>query len=389
MAPGRQIRPIPLSLGGIPDTRNLIGRDGQAARVADLLQQSHGVVLTGDRRVGKTSLARLVEERLTGAGVRVARTSAQRESMADFARALHDAVLAASPTGAARRELERWSIGIDAGPITVERDRVSASLDDLVRRATASSPTADGTGLVLIVDEVPELARLLDVTTPGAGAALLGTLRRLRQDNSGRLSMLLLGSIGFHHVSDDAPGTLNDLVQEPVGAIAADDGAYLARCLMLGARVTPTDDRAVAERITVCAEGIPYYIQQIVFALSKRRGIVSPEHVDQVVTDALTDPVDPWNLRHYLQRIEPYYGAADAEAVATVLDRFAATGEPLGVDDVRHDPAVASLDPPPSRARLVGWIEKLEQDHYLDRVDVTRSRWRSGLIRRAWLAGRR
>ncbi|MFN8096940.1 MAG: ATP-binding protein [Dermatophilaceae bacterium] len=384
--PPRPVRPMPLSLGGIPDLRNVIGRDEQADTIAGLLRTSHGVVLTGDRRVGKTSLARLVEMRLAAAGVRVARTSAQRESLADFARALHEAVLAATPTGAARRELERWSVGVEFGPLTLERDRVSASLDDLVTRATAGH---DDVSLVLVIDEVPELARLIDAREPGSGGALLGTLRRLRQERSGRLSMLLLGSIGFHHVSDDAPGTLNDLIQEPVGPISHDDATYLARCLMLGSGVTPVDDAAVADRIATTAEDVPYYVQQIVFALSRRRGAVVPDHVDAVVAAALTDPGDPWNLRHYLQRIEPYYGTADAEAVATVLDCFAASTAPLSADDVRQAAAVAGLEPQPSRARLVRWIEKLEQDHYLHRVDIARSRWRSALIRRAWLAGRR
>lgn len=384
--PRRQVRPMPLALGGIPDLRNLIGRDEQADVIAELLRISHGVVLTGDRRVGKTSLARLVEARLSAQGVRVARTSAQRESLADFARALHDAILAATPSGAIRRELERWSVGVGAGPLTVERDRVSASLDDLVTRATKGS---DDVTLVLIVDEVPELARLLDAREPGSGAVLLGTLRRLRQERSGRLSMLLLGSIGFHHVSDDAPGTLNDLVQEPVGPITREDAAYLAQCLMLGARVTPADDAAVAARIALAAEDIPYYVQQIVFALSKRRGAILPEHVTDIVDRALTDPSDPWNLRHYRQRLQHYYGPDDTDAVETILDRFAAAPGPLTVDEIAADPAVAGLDPRPSRSRIVRWIEKLEQDHYLDRVDIARSRWRSELIRRAWLASRR
>lgn len=381
----RRIRPIPLSLGGIPDLRNLVGRDAEAEQIAELLTSSHGVVLTGDRRVGKTSLARLVEARLSGQGIRVARTSAQRESLADFARALQDAIVAATPKGSARRELERWSLGIEAGPLVLERDRVTASLDDLIGRATA-----EGSGpLVLVIDEVPELARLMEGREPGSGAALLGTLRRLRQDHSGAVSMLMLGSIGFHHVSDDAPGTLNDLVLRPVGAIAPEDAAYLAQCLMLGAGVVPVDDAAVGQRIASAAEDVPYYVQQIVFALSKRRSLALPEHVDGVVEAALTDANDPWNLRHYIQRLEPYYGNDDAETVATVLDRFAATPGPLGADEIRADPAVAGLDPPPPRARIVRWIEKLEQDHYLDRVDITRSRWRSELLRRAWQAGRR
>lgn len=381
----RRIRPIPLSLGGIPDLRNLVGRDSESADIAELLTSSHGVVLTGDRRVGKTSLARLVEERLRDQGIRVARTSAQRESLADFARALQDAIVAATPAGPGRRELERWSLAIEAGPLVMERDRVSASLDDLVGRATAG---ASGP-LVLVIDEVPELARLMESREPGSGAALLGTLRRLRQDHSGRVSMLLLGSIGFHHVSDDAPGTLNDLVLRPVDAIAHEDAAYLAQCLMLGAGVVPVDDAVVARRIATAAEDVPYYVQQIVFALSKRRAMVLAEHVDGVVAAALTDPNDPWNLRHYVQRLEPYYGVDHAETVATVLDRFAASINPLDADEIRGDPAVAGLDPPPPRARIVQWIEKLEQDHYLERVDVTRSRWRSELLRRAWRAGRR
>ena len=61
---------------------------------------------------------------------------------------------------------------------------------------------------------------------------------------------------------------------------------------MLGSGVTPVDDAAVADRIATTAEDVPYYVQQIVFALSRRR-VLSPDHVDAVVAAALTDPGDP------------------------------------------------------------------------------------------------
>jgi archaellum biogenesis ATPase FlaH len=379
----RRIRPIAVTLGGIPDLRDLVGRDELATEVAADLARGQGVLLTGDRRVGKTSVSRLVEARLREAGHHVVQVSAERVSFADFIDALA-AQLAKGLGNAVTQELAKWRAKVKAGPFfEAERGQSTRSLDELLAVAAAGRQRR----VVLIVDEVPVLALRMEQQANGSGAALLDTLRRVRQTHSDGLAMLLLGSIGFHHVVRSAPGSINDVDKQPVGPVSPADGAYLARCLMAGERVDCTDPQAVADAIHEAAEGIPYYIQHLVKAARDRQrtdGVTTPDTPIQLVDSALRHEDDPWNLRHYRDRVPEYYPGREDLAYA-VLDVLAAAPEPLGIDDVLRLLASTTDLTTPSRRALVDLVELLEQDHYLRRVDAA-SVFRSELVRRAWLA---
>ena len=380
----RRIRPIAVTLGGIPDLRDLVGRDELATEVAADLARGQGVLLTGDRRVGKTSVSRLVEARLREAGHHVVQVSAERVSFADFIDALADQ-LAKGLGNAVTKELAKWRATVKAGPFfEAERGQSTRSLDELLALAATAGRERR---VVLIVDEVPVLALRMEQQANGTGAALLDTLRRVRQTHSDGLAMLLLGSIGFHHVVRSAPGSINDVDKQPVGPVSPADGAYLARCLMAGERVDCTDAQAVAVAIHEAAEGIPYYIQHLVKAARDRQrtdGVTTPDTPIQLVDSALRHEDDPWNLRHYRDRVPEYYPGREDLAYA-VLDVLAQAPEPLGIDDVLRLLASTTDLATPSRRALVDLVELLEQDHYLRRVDAA-SAFRSELVRRAWLA---
>lgn len=160
---------------------------------------------------------------------------------------------------------------------------------------------------MLFIDEVTVLARNLERERPGGGDAFLHLLRRFRQDNSGRLATVLSGSIGFHHVSEDALSSVNDIRKVTVGPIRHDHATYLAECLLLGTNVPTTDRHLVAESVAAAAENVPYYIQHLV-AAAAREGSVQPHRIAELLSAAIIDPHDPWDLRHYRDRLRNYYG---------------------------------------------------------------------------------
>ncbi|PRC50185.1 hypothetical protein C6A85_70795, partial [Mycobacterium sp. ITM-2017-0098] len=101
------------------------------------------------------------------------------------------------------QELARIRLTLTAGPVRLERDsRAAATLDELLDRAIRR---ARGRILALFIDEVSVLARNLERAHAGAGDTFLHLLRRVRQENPGKVATVLSGSIGFHHVSADAP----------------------------------------------------------------------------------------------------------------------------------------------------------------------------------------
>jgi len=367
------------------DPEHMIGRDAELQRTFDAFA-SVGVILTGERRLGKTSLALLVALKAREHGWDVVRQSAEGfQSLADFSAALIWRLdESRGPLLRAASGLrERWTLkgpGVQIAPATAPR-----LLDDIVTSAVKASRKR----LLLILDELPVLARELERATPGAGMAMLHTLRRLRQEHPDRLRMLCLGSIGFHHVlRGDSQGALNELDPQRLGPLSHDDATYLAACIFRHGRAPAAYERLVAPVVAEHAEGAPYYVHQIVADIMRDHPArCSARDVERIVDMALVDPDDRWDLRHYFSRVRPYYGE-DAPLAGAILDDIA--GEPSGValvDLLRRLGAHRQLAPIDEElARDV--IHRLEADHYLVRDAADRRRFAFELVRRAWIARR-
>lgn len=374
-----------LVVGGVVPVEDVVGRVRESNEVLASLPNS-GAVLVGDRRHGKTSLARLVQRMAADSGAVVVSVSAERETYAEFVAALISELARLDPAWA--QELARIRLTLTAGPVRLERDsRAAATLDDLLDRAVRR---AGSRILALFIDEDSVLARNLERASPGSGDTFLHLLRRVRQENPGRVATVLSGSIGFHHVSADAPSTVNDIPKIAVGPIRSDHATYLAECLLLGSGVPTTDRHEVAAAIAAAAENVPYYIQHLVAAARKSwqdtQVAPYPELIDLLVLDAIESPYDPWDLRHYRDRLPHYYGA-DAPAIAGLLDIYAHAAGQVGVDTVLMR-LRSEGSPIGDRAQLVSFIERLTLDHYLVRTGDTDG-FASPLLQRAWKAMRR
>lgn len=374
-----------VAIGGIPELADIVGREREKHAVLRALD-GHGCRLTGDRRFGKTSLARLVEADCATRGDVVVRLSAERQSLADFVAAL--AAGLAKADSAVKRELDRWSVGFDVGVLSGDRAASARSLDSLVQ---AAASTVRDRKLVLLIDEIPVLAKAMNAQAPGSGAEVLHLLRRLRQDFSGRLAMVLSGSIGFHHVAQDALGAVNDIEPIQVGPLPASEAEYLAHSLLLGETVPTTDIGAVAAAVSVAAEGVPYYIHHLVNSALTRASLgdrIAPDVIPGLVQDALTNADDPWGLKHYRHRVPYYYGEDREDLVVAVLDIHADAAGSVGIDETARLLGAIDLESRPRRRELVDLVDLLEADHYLARVG-TESQFVSNLVRRAWIAHRR
>lgn len=379
------VRPMSLVVGGIVRPEDVVGRIRDAAAVVESLRHS-GAVLVGDRRHGKTSLSRVVQQNVARTGAVVIATSAERETYADFVAALAAQLARLNPAWA--EELSKLRVTLTAGPLKVERDgRAAAALDELLSRAV---DRAGDRQLVLFIDEVTVLARNLERREAGAGDNFLHTLRRFRQEHDGKVATVLSGSIGFHHVSIDAPSTVNDIRKILVGPIRTDHATYLAECLLLGIGVNAADARVIGPAIAAAAENVPYYIQHLVAASQTswrhNRLLPPPDHIPDLVTAAIEDPTDPWDLKHYRDRLTHYYGS-DAGDAAKLLDIYAHAHGSLDVDEtlklLRGEGSTIG-----DRDVLVSFIERLELDHYLVR-EGNADRFASPLIQRAWRTMRR
>ena len=380
----RTIRAIPLNTGGPVDPEHMVGREAELRRIFGAFE-SVGVVLTGERRMGKTSLAMLVAVEARRLGWDVVRQSAQGyATLAEFSAALVSRLdESRGPVRkAAQAVRDRWTLkapGVQIAPATAPR-----LLEDVVTSAVNASEQR----LLLIVDELPVLARELERRQPGSGMAMLHMLRRLRQEQPERLRMLCLGSIGFHHaVRGDSQGELNDLDPQRLGPLSQQEATYLAACIFRHAAAPPDYELKLAPIIAAQAQGAPYYVHQLVAdVLRTHPRRCRPSDVERIVESALADPDNRWDLRHYVDRIGSYYGD-EAPLARAVLDALA--DDPLGLTlaEMVGRLALHRELAPVGDAQIRGVIRQLEADHYLLR-DGDRRQFAFRLVRRAWIAHR-
>jgi hypothetical protein len=369
---------IPINPGGVVDPRNVVGRDDDLARVVRSLERGGGVVQPGERRHGKTSFSRLVEATARERGWTVVSRSVEgKKSVDSVTEALAVDLVAVLPRMERIGTWLRSRARVEVAGVSV--DRAPLALEDVLGDACQHAER-----LLLILDELPICARALEQAEPGAGLAFLHTLRRLRQEHP-TLTMLCLGSIGFHHVVPSLGGALNDLDKQPLEPLAPDHAHELAARLLSSTEIPRSLRAELAPRMALASEGVPYYLHHLADDCQRRsaRGEqLDGDAIDALVTAAIESPDDPWDLKHYVSRLPDYYGD-DAPAAGAILDlvalrssSLAAIGTGLGA----AADAVASAD-------LTGIAGRLEQDHYLVR-DGGALRFRSELVRRAWLRWR-
>jgi hypothetical protein len=370
--------PIPINPGGVVDPRNLVGRDDDAALVMRALERGGGIVLTGERRHGKSSLARLVEQRCREHGWTVVARSLEGMKTVDavsggLAADLVDALPRMKQVAAWLRSRADFSVGgvsIDSAPV---------GLEEILGEACEHTQR-----LVLILDELPICARALERGQTGAGLAFLHSLRRLRQENA-KLTMLCLGSIGFHHVLPNLEGSLNDIDKHPLNPLAIAGAEELAARLLASTSMPPAVGARLARPMALASEGVPYYLHHLADdcrRLDARGRSLGPSATEELVKAAIESPDDPWDLKHYVTRLPDYYGQ-DATSAAAILDLLATSPSTLGA--LRQglsagSAAIASMD-------VAGIVGRLEQDHYLVKRDGE-LRFRSDIVRRSWLRWR-
>lgn len=370
--------PVPITLGGVVDPMHAVGRDADADEILGVLRAGESVSVPGERRHGKTVLSRVVGERARALGWTVVTRSLEgSRSIDEVTEALAHDLVAVLPRLervkawlGSRASLSARGVRIEPAPLTLEE--------------VLSEACAHADRLLLILDELPICARALERSEPGSGLALLHRLRRLRQSHR-QLTMLCLGSIGFHHVVPDLEGSVNDIYRHSLGPLAPDGALELAVRLLNGTDVPARSRRALASRMTTASEGVPYYLHHLAHECRRRHAAgagLDPASIDAMVDAAIEDPDDRWDLKHYVTRRDAYYGP-DAPAAGAILDVIARG--PCTAVELRRALGAGADDV--AGADVGSLVGRLEQDHYIVRAGES-FRFRSEIVRRGWLRWR-
>lgn len=373
--------PLRANPGGQLAADEIVGRAELVARLLETLKL-RSVVLTGERRLGKTTLTTLLEKVALDRGWSLVKISVEGLKTSE------------ELYGVLIREIDRVgrsAVGRSANAakgavegVTVAGVQIKPSSPVLDETILAAMKRLEGR-LLLVLDELPIFVRTADARSSGAGTDVLHALRRVRQDCG--LRMLMLGSIGFHHASKDATGVLNDVDKERLTALDSDDAIELALRLLNGERLCGDDALAVAAEIARLADCVPYYVHSIVEAAKRRPGRppLAVGDVDPLVEAQLISG-DAWNMRHFRDRIPLYYGEDAPIAIASLEAIATAPDGALDLDTVIARLDLVAAIAPVDRAAVQQVLTTLADDHYIVSDAIGVRTFAFPLVRRAWIA---
>jgi len=380
--------------GGKLAPDQVVGRETLIALIWQTLEQQ-SVLLGSERRMGKTSIMRkMTDEAPTGTCV-VNQSLQGINTPEEFARRLVAQIESNLPDVLSRSIVKRLrKAGVKkVGARSVEVEFEPASEEawkDVVIETFATIDSGVDETVVFFWDELPHTIDAVEAKRDsGTARDLLDVLRYVRETHASR--MLLSGSLGIHHVIDrlrlegGSWAPTNDMAMIDVSPLSSANAAYLASELLRNERIECADRAAVAEVIAAEVDCVPYYVHHTVKELQvgcEQGG----EQIDEstarkAVEEVLKDPRDPWQLKHYVDRVPVYYPSEQALAF-DVLDILATGSEPRSHQEIGE--LLAAQTPNADGERLHNMLELLCKDHYIE----PGYRFRLDLVRRAWLERR-
>jgi len=397
------MRPV---VGGYVPPERVVGRDDEIRKMWNALQ-NQSVVLVSERRIGKTSVIRKMEKEPLAGWHPIYLVIEGVRSPSEFISKIVDAVspIILSKKGRALTKLSRLCEelgGQNIGSWTLPQFKhhwkrlLQTTLNDIRDNFDEK--------VLFLWDELPlMISNIKDDMGVKTAMELLDILRDHRMaDNSGKLRMVYTGSIGLHLVISELHhkgyrnDPTNDMATFALQGLSARNARELAcqglQGLMDEGEIElrdPLEDvgRAVAE----ATDGLPFYVNYAVDALSEFRQPVGCEDAISAVDRLLQDPEDKAHFGHYAERIAAYYPPhlRQKELALEILKSVCRSDEWLSEDDILNRVAAQMVVTDNNLfQRVLGLLVK---DHYLRREHHVKNRFyqfKYGIIKRWWLANR-
>ena len=371
---------------GAPVTgANFFNRDAELRLLDAKVRGGTHVLLAGQRRMGKTSLARELGGRLQTDGwtflfVDVEDAASPSDVIRDIAKAAHAITGAPSRLTAALgrwfkenvEELSAFEVGVK---MRAAGDYAWRQQGEALMRACADHDP----GVLLVLDELPIfLSHLLarDARDGTDEARLfLRWLRGLRQQHAGSsLVQVVSGSIGMAPLVKrmGVPDSINDLYSFRLGPW---NRAHSVACLksLAGHGATAVDEAAFEAIYDTLGVGIPHFIQSFFarlqdFAVMNGRMRLTAEDVRAVYDNELLGAAGDSDLPHYQNRLRKSLDERIYQ-VAMEIQAEAATQGVFTPDSRCALERIYSNVLPNARERVDEALDVLVHDGHLERTD--------------------
>jgi AAA+ ATPase superfamily predicted ATPase len=380
--------------GGQLAASEIIGREKLIERILRSLDRQ-SVVLSAERRIGKTSIMLKMKEEADPRAVIVFFSDLERiytplELVETVLRDVEEHLSLRQKSANTFRKLFKHLAGAEVGGVVKLPAAVALHWKDLLVSIINDLMQQEERLIYFFWDEVPlMLYNIKKREGEAAAMEILDTLRALRQSHK-NLRMIFTGSIGLHNVLTSLRKTgyandpTNDMDTIEVPPLEPDKAERLASLLIQGERIKISKPEEITQTIASEVNGFPYFIHHVVDEMARREGDgeFDSDTVRQIVATALTDAQDRWHLRWYRERIDNYYEPDERAIALALLDALCASEEPLSFDElfnlVKHKIKIEDAEP----VREI--LNRLGKDHYTAQNATGGYAFRFPLIKRYW-----
>lgn len=374
--------------GGVLKPDEVVGRDAVIEQLWRILQRQ-SVLLTAERRMGKTSVIRKMAQEQSPKLLKYRDLEGIQTPLEFTERVCNDVhahlSLQKRTADSFRKMLQDYQGTEIAGFVkfpaasSLSWKRILISSIEALMQVQGEHP------VIFFWDELPlMLYNIVKRESESIGMELLDVLRSLRQQHP-TLRMVFTGSIGLHNVlrslkrAGYANSPVNDMYTFELPNLSPKDAMSLASALFKSEHKTPALDSL--EALTLSVDHIPFYVHHVVDRCIQQQCSLSKESIEGVIQACIEDINDPWQLRHYLERISTYYSEPEAALIVAILDELCQ--KDMGVTLQAMQMALERSQLTSAREQLLELLRQLELDHYLERRQNT---WRMGnsILSRSW-----
>lgn len=371
--------------GGEIAPAEVMGRDKLILDLWGILEQQ-SVILSAERRMGKTSVIKKMRAEATPDKLPIYRDLEDVKSPLEFVEKIFQDVesylTGFNRTAKKTRGLLKHLGGAEFSGFKLP-EIAAPHWKALLTETIADLVENQDRTVILLWDEVPYM---LDNIGDAAAMELLDTLRSIRQMYPA-VRMVYTGSIGLHHVlsvlrkAGYTNDPINDMYVQDVPPLSAKDATNLARKLLEGENIQTPDIQGTAVFIADELSNIPFYIHHLIVKLKLRGGSGDIAAVKEIIADCLNDPLNPWRMEYYRERLDSYYDDKQRPYALNLLDILAASEGSLSFDELFQGIKQESETQDKEMARKV--LRLLEQDYYIYKQD-SKYLFRYPLIQKYW-----
>lgn len=376
--------------GGEIAPAEVIGRGELISGLWDILERQ-SLILSAERRMGKTSVIKKMRAEAPSNKLPIYHDLEFVRSPLEFVETVFQDVetylTGLNRTAKKARAFLSKLAGTEISGLIKLPDIAATQWKALLTETIADLVENQDRTVILFWDEVPYMLDNIGKKLGDESAMeLLDTLRSIRQMYPA-VRMVYTGSIGLHHVIGSLKKAgytndpTNDMYVQDVPPLSPKNATDLARRLLEGEKISTPDIQGTAVFIAEELNYIPFYIHHLIAKVKLRGGSVDIAATKAVIADSINDPLNPWKMEHYRDRIDRHYKDPQHKYALNLLDILAVADQPLLFDELFDRLKQESETQDKEMARNV--LRLLQQDYYIQKGDLG-FQFRYPLIKKYW-----